>query len=195
MRATVERDEALRLLRSEHQAVAALMRELSAEEMTRRDTVQYGMYYDQDCAFKDLLAHLICYEVYTVEAIWEWRGGRKHWAIDAVKDPRRGREIHYGGIADRRHLSLEAQLDEYRAVSEELERAIGDMSDADWRSAPTFPMAEASDLGGMIEGILVLPPRPRYRHLPVHIPDAAQYIRSLREPEGSQRAGGIGAAL
>ena len=42
------------------------------------------------------------------------------------------------------------------------------------------PSADDSDLGGMIEDILVLPPRPMYRHLPVHIPDAARYIRSLR---------------
>jgi len=32
----------------------------------------------------------------------------------------------------------------------------------------------------MIEGVMVLPPRPMYRHLPVHIPDAKQYIHSLR---------------
>ena len=180
MRATVERAEALRLLRIEHQAVAALIDELTDEEMTRRGTIQHGMYYDQECSFKDLLAHLICYEVYTVEAIGEWRRGREHWAIEAVRDPRRGREIHYGGIADRARLSLAEQLDEYRAVSEALEREMGAMPDADWRGASSFPMAEATDLGGMIEGIMVLPPRPMYRHLPVHVPDAAQYIRSLR---------------
>ena len=180
MRATVEREEALRLLKIEHQAVAALIAELTDEEMTRRDTIQNGMYYDQECSFKDLLAHLICYEVYTVEAISEWRNSRKHWAIEAVENPRRGREIHYGGIADRAHLSLGEQLDEYRTVSQALERKVSAMSDADWRSAPSFPSAEDSDLGGMIEDILVLPPRPMYRHLPVHIPDAARYIRSLR---------------
>ena len=180
MRATVEREEALRLLQIEHQAVAALIDELTDEEMTRRDTIQYGMYYDQECSFKDLLAHIICYEVYTVEAIREWRNGRAHWAIEAVNDPRRGREIHYGGIADRAHLSLAEQLDEYRAVSEALEREIGAMSEADWRGAPSFKTTEATDLGGMIEGIMVLPPRPMYRHLPVHVPNAEQYIRSLR---------------
>lgn len=180
MRATVDREEALRLLQIEHQAVAALIAELTAEEMTRRDTIQHGMYYDQECSFKDLLAHLICYEDYTVEAIGEWRNGRKHWAIEAVQDPRRGREIHYGGIAERDHLSLEEQLDEYRTVSQALEQEISEMSDADWRRAPSFANADEGNLGGMIEGILVLPPRPMYRHLPVHIPDAARYIRSLR---------------
>ena len=180
MLATVERGQALRLLQIEHRAVAALIDELTDEEMTRRDTIQYGMYYDQECSFKDLLAHLICYEVYALEAISEWRGGRAHWAIEAVKDARRGREIHYGGIAERAKRSLAQQLDEYRTVSQALEREIGGLSEADWRSAPSFAMTEATDLGGLVEGIMVLPPRPMYRHLPVHVPDAAQYIKSLR---------------
>ena len=180
MRATVKREKALRLLRIEHEAVGALIDALTDEEMTRRDTIQHGMYYDQECSFKDLLAHLVCYEQYTVEAIGEWRKSRKHWAIDAVKDPRRSREIHYGGIEERARLSLDEQLEEYRRVSAELERMIAEMSEADWRSAAPYAGADGTDLGGMIEGVMVLPPRPMYRHLPVHVPDAATYIRSLR---------------
>ncbi len=180
MRATVERAEALRLLKIEHQAVADLIAELSEEEMTRGDTIRHGLYYDQECSFKDLLAHLICYEVYVVEALREWRAGQKHWAIDAVNDPRRGREIHYGGIAERARLSLSEQLDEYRQVSAELERLIAGMTDMEWRGASPYADSAGTDLGGMIEGIMVLPPRPLYRHLPVHVPDARAYIRSLR---------------
>ena len=123
---------------------------------------------------------MICYEQYTVEAIGEWRRGQKHWAIEAVKEPRRGREIHYGGIEERAHFSLQEQLDEYRRVSGELERLIGALTEAEWREAAPYAGADGSDLGGMIEGIMVLPPRPLYRHLPVHVPDAAAYIRSLR---------------
>ena len=180
MRATVERAEALRLLKIEHQAVEALIAELSDEEMTRGDTIRHGLYYDQECSFKDLLAHLVCYEVYTVEALREWRASKKHWAIDAVNDPRRGREIHYGGIAERARLSLQEQLEEYRRTSRELESAIGALSEADWRMTAPYAEGQGTDLGGMIEGILVLPPRPMYRHLPVHVPDARAYIRSLR---------------
>lgn len=180
MRATVERAEALRLLKIEHQAVADLIAELSEEELTRGDTIRHGLYYDQECSFKDLLAHLICYEVYTLEALREWRAGQKHWAIDAVKDPRRGREIHYGGIDERAHLNLREQLEEYQRVSHELEMAIDTLSESDWRTAAPWAGGQGMDIGGMIEGIMVLPPRPMYRHLPVHVPDARAYIRSLR---------------
>lgn len=179
MRATVRPAEALRLLKIEHQAVEALIEALKDEEMTRRDTIRHGLYFDQECSFKDLLAHLICYEAYTVEAIADWQAGRKHWVIDAVMDPRQSREIHYGGIADRAQTTLAEQIDEYRRVSRGLEAKIAELTPAAWRSAPPYADARA-DLGGMIESIMVTPPRPLYRHLPVHVPDTAAYIRSLR---------------
>ncbi len=180
MRATVEREEALRLLKIEHGAVADLIAELTDEEMARPDTIRHGLYYDQQCSFKDLLAHLICYELYTVEAIRDWRAGRKHWVIEAVQDPRASREIHYSGIAERESLSLGQQLEEYQRVSVQLEGAIAQLSDTEWRGDAPFAGASATDLGGMIESIMVTPPRPMYRHLPVHVPDAALYLRSLR---------------
>ncbi len=182
MRATVERDEALRLLRIEHRSVEALIAELTDEEMTRRDSIRHGLYYDQECSFKDLLAHLICYEQYALEAIDSWQSGRKHWAIDALRDPRKSREIHYGGIDERARLSLDEQLAEYRRISAELEGAVAELSDAEWRGSAPYADATGADLGGIIEGIMVMPPRPMYRHLPVHVPDAASYIRSLRQP-------------
>ena len=185
MRATIERREALRLLKIEHGAVAALIDALTEEEMTRRDTIRYGLYYDQECSFKDLLAHLVCYEALTLEAIAEWRRGAKHWAVAAVDDSRASRDIHYGGIADRAHLSLTEQIDEYRNVSARLEAAIADMSDGEWREPAPFAVDSVTDLGGMIEGIMVMPPRPMYRHLPVHVPDSAAYIRSLRQKSRS----------
>ena len=180
MRATVDPAEALRLLRIEHQDVTALIDELTDDEMTRRDTIRYGLYYDQECSFKDLLAHLICYEAYTVEAIHDWQNGCKHWVIDAVKDARQSREIHYGGIADRAHLSLAEQLAEYQEVSTKLEAKMAALSADEWRGVAPYPGDASTDLGGMIESIMVTPPRPMYRHLPVHVPDAKSYFRSLR---------------
>ena len=180
MRATVEREEALRLLRIEHAAVSNLIGELSAEEMTRPDTIQHGLYYDQECSFKDLLAHLICYEVYALEAIRDWRRGAKHWVINAVKDAHQSRHIHYGGIADRAGCSLEAQVAEYRRASGAFEAAIAALTDVEWRALAPYSGGAGTDLGGMIESIMVMPPRPMYRHLPVHVPDAHAYIRSLR---------------
>ena len=184
MRATVKRAEALRLLKIEHESVRALMAELTDEEMTRRDTIRYGLYADQQCSFKDLLAHLVCYEVYSLEAIAAWQSKVKHWVIDAMKDPRQSIKIHYGGIADRVHLSLPAQLDEYQRVSQRLEDRLASLSDEAWREVAFYPTPAATDLGGMVESIMVAPPRPMYRHLPVHIPRAKAYIASLRRRFG-----------
>ena len=180
MLATVERGKALNLLRIEHREVAALIGRLGDEEMTRRDTIRHGLYYDQECSFKDLLAHLICYEALTIEAVESWRRGQKHWVIDAVNDSRASLELHYGGISERAHLSLGEQIAEYQERSVELEGVMDAMSDAEWREAAPFSARLAMNLGGMIESIMVTPPRPMYRHLPVHIPDADAYVRRLR---------------
>ena len=48
----------------------------------------------------------------------------KHWVIDAMQDYRESAKIHYGGIADREHLTLQEQIDEYQQTAEQLETLI-----------------------------------------------------------------------
>lgn len=180
MQATVGPEKALALLQVEHDAVRALINELTAEEKTRPDTIRYGLYADQECSFKDLLAHLITYEAYALAAVDAWRQGRKHWITDAMRSPRQGREVHYGGIADRAACSLAEVEAEWHDTQSRLMALIGGMDAAAWQQPAPYADSEATDLGGMLEEILVAPPRPLYRHLPVHIPDSAAYVRSLR---------------
>lgn len=180
MQASVQREEALQLLKVEHEAVDALIKALNDEEMLRPDTIEYGLYAGQECAFKDLLAHLVTYEVHALEALESWKRGEPHWIIETMNDPGRARDLHFGGIAQRADHSLAAVIDEYRGTAARLEAAIAALSDAEWREMAPFPTDEPTDLGGMLEVILVAPPRPMYRHLPVHIPDSAGYIRKLR---------------
>src|SRR5688572_8083277 len=113
MLATVDPQEALRLMQIEHQSVRDLINELTDEEMTRPNTIRYGLYADQKLSFKDLLAHLICYEAYALEAIESWRQGEKHWIGDALDSDYEGMKVHYAGIADRAHLSLEAVIQQW----------------------------------------------------------------------------------
>lgn len=180
MLASVDRTEALRLVKIEHEAVQALIDALTDEEMTRPDTIRHGLYADQQCSFKDLLAHLICYEAYTVEAIDDWQIKAEHWVIGAMQDYQESTKIHYQGISQRRHLTLQEQRDEYRQVSQQFEEKLASLTDDQWREEAFYPTDEPTNFGGMIERIIVAPPRPMYRHLPVHIPDAEQYIASLR---------------
>src|SRR5215208_6289080 len=106
MLATINRETALKQLDIEHAAVRDLINTLTEEEKTRPDTIRYGLYPDQKLSFKDLLAHLITYEAYTLEAVDAWKRGEKHFAIDAMQTESGGRKIHYGGIEDRRGRSL-----------------------------------------------------------------------------------------
>lgn len=180
MKATTDRETALRLLQVEHSAIGELIDELSDEEMTRHNTIRYGLYSDQRLSFKDLLAHLTTYELYTVEAIEAWQQGRKNPIIDTLADDEGSVQIHYGGIESRRELTLAEMLREWDTNQAKLMQVINDLSDEAWYSPAPYPTDDPTDLGGMIEEILVMPPRPLYRHLPVHIPDSAAYIRSLR---------------
>lgn len=181
MLASVDRQTALELLAVEHKAVRDLIDALDDEEMTRPDTIRQGLYSGQECSFKDLLAHLTTYEVYARETIDCWLRGEKHWIADAMRDPARSREIHFGGIEERAHLSLDAMLDEWQRESNGIEQAIAGLTDDQWRSPAPYPTQEPTDLGGVMEAVLVAPPRPMYRHLPVHVPDSEAYIRSLRK--------------
>lgn len=180
MLATINRETALKQLDIEHAAVRDLIETLTEAEMTHPDTIRYGLYPDQKLSFQDLLAHLITYEAYTIEAVELWQRGEKHFAIEAMLSESAGRAIHYGGIEDRRGQSLSETVDEWQQTQYALMAMIRNLSDADWKTAAPFATNSALDLGGVLEIILVAPPRPPYRHLPVHIPDVAAYIRSLR---------------
>jgi hypothetical protein len=183
MLASVDRTVALTNLESEHAAVRALINTLTDAEMTRPDTIEYGLYADQELSFKDLLAHLITYEAYALEAIAAWGRGEAHWIVAAMLSPAGGRQVHYGGIAARAQRSLAEVLAEWERTQAGLMDALRGLSDDDWRGRAPYPTDRPTDLGGILAIILVAPPRPVYRHLPVHIPDAEAYVRGLREGE------------
>lgn len=180
MLATISRQVAIEQLDIEHAAVRGLIQTLTPDEMTYPDTIQYGLYWDQELSFKDLLAHLITYEVYAVAAVQAWKRGEKHPVIDAMVSDSGSRAIHYGGIEDRQHLSLDAVLSEWEHSQAELMETIRGLSDADWHRRAPYPTTVPTDLGGVLEIILVAPPRPPYRHLPVHIPDIRAYVDAVR---------------
>ena len=180
MLASVDPKTAVELLNVEHSAVRELIDALGEDEMTRPDTIRYGLYPDQKCSFKDLLAHLITYEAYALEAVDSWRRGDKHWISDAMADPSRSREVHFGGIADRRDCTLAEVLAEWEQTQAQVEKTIAGLDETEWRAPAPYATSDSTDLGGMLEAILVAPPRPMYRHLPVHIPDSEAYIRALR---------------
>src|SRR4051812_18444530 len=180
MLATINQETALRELAIEHSAVRALIDTLSDEEMTRPNTIEYGLYPDQQLSFKDLLAHLMTYEVLSLEAVEAWQHGEKHPAIDEMRTDDGGYRIHHEGIESRRSLSLAAMLGQWERTQASLTQMLSGLSAAEWYGKAPFPTPTPLDLAGVLEIILVAPPRPPYRHLPVHIPDTKAYIRELR---------------
>ena len=90
-----------------------------------------------------------------------------------MHDSRELTRIHYGGIEQRQEMSLQAVLDEWQTTQSTLETTLAALSDTAWRERAPYETTELTDFGGLLEAILVIPPRPMYRHLPVHIPDSA----------------------
>lgn len=180
MLATIDRKTALRELDIEHNAVRALIETLTPEEMTRPDTIEYGLYWDQELSFKDLLAHLITYEAYSIEAVEAWQNGKAHPVVAEMQSSAGGRRIHYAGIEDRRPCTLDETLAEWERTQAKLMAVIRGLSDEQWHENAPYTTRTPSNLGGILEIILVAPPRPPYRHLPVHIPDTEAYIAKLR---------------
>ena len=99
---------------------------------------------------------------------------------DAMLDSYESMKVHYAGIEDRAKLSLQDVVQEWEETGAELEDFYANVSEKDWRAKAAYPTDEPTDLGGMLEIIVVAPPRPLYRHLPVHIPDTEAYLRQLR---------------
>ena len=181
MLATTDCKTALRLLAVEHTAVRELINALSDEEKTRPNTIRYGLYPDQKLSFKDLLAHLMTYEVYTIEAVETFQRGEKHWIIGALDSDEGSRRVHYDGIDSRRAIPLADILDQWEETQAKLMRTLYELTDEEWNSPAPYETGKPTDLGGVVETILVQPPRPLYRHLPVHIPDERAYVQSLRQ--------------
>ena len=180
MLAAIPRETALTELAIEHAEVRALIDTLTDEEMTRPNTIEYGLYPDQELSFKDLLAHLTTYEVLTIEAIDSWLIREKHPAIDEMQTEAGRYHVHHDGIESRRAMSLAEMLDAWKFTQASLGEQLEIFNDQDWTTQAPFATPAPLDLGGVIEIILVTPPRPPYRHLPVHIPDTTAYIRKLR---------------
>jgi hypothetical protein len=181
MLATINREKALQQLAIEHDAVRNLIGTLTEEEMTRPDTIKYGLYWDQYLSFKDLIAHLLTYEKLSIKALDAWQKGEKHPAIDDMQSENSSRRIHYSGIEDRRGMLLSELLAEWENTQATLMEKLQGLSDEDWHRKAPFPTPVPLDLGGVLEIILAAPPRPPYRHLPVHIPNIQAYIRALRD--------------
>lgn len=181
MQATTDKATAQRLLAMEHTAVKELISALSDEEMTLPDTIRHGLYPNQKLSFKDLLAHLTTYEAYTIEAVEAWRQGLKHWISDALDSDEGSIRVHYEGIDTRRGIPLSDILEQWEETQAELMRTLNNLTEEEWRSPAPYETDEPTDLGGMVEAILVQPPRPLYRHLPVHIPDEREYVRRLKQ--------------
>jgi hypothetical protein len=182
MLATLDRHAALETLADEHFAVRAFLNALSDEEQARPNTIRLGLYPEQQMSIKDLMAHLITWELIALDNLAEWQRGEKPSMTDPARSTyEAGRQINFEGIAKRYALTPAEVRDELYATQDRLRTAIESLSDTAWTETAPYPTDDEIDLGGLLEEILTAPGKPRFAHFSVHVPDAAQFLATLRE--------------
>lgn len=170
----ITRDDAVRLLDEQHAELAALFAELDEDAFVRRGTIGGG-----DWSAKDLLGHLATWEAFALDAVSEWRQGRKPYIAGLLDGGIVGIDhVNALTVADKASLTW----DEVRAGAEgthaALVRLIGEMSDDEWNAKALYPAERRDHLGSLVGSVLGAPKRP-FGHAFAHIPDLQTYVSSL----------------
>ncbi len=172
--ARATKDEAIATLQEGWGRVESLLSSLSDEQATAPATIGGG-----DWSAKDLLGHLATWEAFALDAVSEWRQGRKPYIAGLLNGGIVGIDhVNALTVADKASLTW----DEVRAGAEgthaALVRLIGEMSDDEWNAKALYPAERRDHLGSLVGSVLGAPKRP-FGHAFAHIPDLQTYVSSL----------------
>ena len=123
----VPRPAAIRTLEEGHRATAELVAPLSDEELARTATIGGG-----DWSAKDLIAHLADWERHAVEALAEWREGKRPWVED-VFTPEDTDRVNDEAVERSRGISPDEARARFERAYGDLVAAIDSLSDEEWK--------------------------------------------------------------
>lgn len=169
--AATTRREALSTLAEGDRTVGDLISRLSEEDLRRPATIGGG-----DWSATDLLGHLAHWEENALEALAQWREGRRP-RIEEVFEQKRTDEINDADIERRRSLSPQNVADGARRAHGSLLGEIERMSDEEWRQKAPYETSRRTRLETLLGGILGAPKRP-FGHAFAHLPDLETYVSS-----------------
>jgi hypothetical protein len=166
-------EEAMAVLAEGDAAVGALLAKLTDEQMDVPGSIGGG-----EWSAKDLLAHLAFWERLALEALDDWRGGRKPGVEAVFEGGAEGvDEANAGNHARWRSEPVSAVRAEAREVHERLARAIAAATD-EWRAKAFYETARRQTLGELLGGVVGAPKRP-FGHAFAHLPDLETYVGML----------------
>lgn len=167
------RDQAIVTLDEGQAALDSLFARLSDEEMTRPATI------GGEWSAKHLLGHVAFWEELALEALTDWRAGRRP-SVECIFEG--GREgIDAANARDQERTAAQS-LSEVRArattAHTTLVQSIREMSDEEWRGKSPYPNAHRVTFAELIGSVLGAPKRP-FGHAFAHLPDLQAYVESL----------------
>ena len=129
---------------------------------------------------KDLLAHIAFWEELALEALDDWRAGRRP-EMESITD---------GGpaatdLANLRNWersvrdSLEQTSNRASSAHLRLLRSIRELTDDEWASTPPYPNPSMATLAELLGGITAAPDGP-FRHAFAHLDELRAYAQSLQ---------------
>jgi len=168
----LSRREALSTLREGQERLAALLAQLSDEELAQPSALGGGEWSPQD-----LIGHMAVWEEVALVTVEAWLRGDKP-PIDERFGSRETDEINARN-QDRKHAwSLERIRADSEGTHRRLVSAIEWMTEGEWASPPPFePDGQQETLGAELGGLLGAPGRP-FGHAFAHLPDLEAYVRS-----------------
>ncbi len=147
-------DEAVHTIEEGHARMRELLDGIRDEAMIRPGTIGGG-----DWSAKDLIGHLAAWEEIALEALGEWRSGRKPW-IEDVFDKAGVDEVN----ARNQERIAGMGLAEVRSSAEEtlrrLVEEIRGMTDEEWRQKTFYETDRRKNLGKLLGSILGAPRYP-----------------------------------
>ena len=169
----VPRPAAIRTLEEGHRATAELVAPLSDEELARTATIGGG-----DWSAKDLIAHLADWERHAVEALAEWREGKRPWVED-VFTPEDTDRVNDEAVERSRGISPDEARARFERAYGDLVAAIDSLSDEEWNAKAPYETERRTRLGNLLGSITAAPKRP-FGHAFAHLDDLRAYVDSLR---------------
>jgi len=171
--AALSRREALSTLREGQDRLAALLAQLSDEELAQPSALGGGEWSPQD-----LIGHMAVWEEVALATVEAWLGGERP-PIEERFGSRETDEINARN-QDRKHSwSLERIRTDSEGTHRRLVSAIEGMTEEQWTCAVPFePDGEQETLGEELGGVLGAPGRP-FGHAFAHLPDLEAYVRSV----------------
>ena len=164
------RDDAIRTLEDGHAALAAAVRSLSDEQMTRRPALGGG-----DWSVADLLGHVASWELRALHVSDLWRLGEP---VPSLAEQGGLDAVNARAVTEWRRRPLDRIRRDATDAHRGLIDLVAGLSDGEWGSLVPMTGGRRHRLSTMLGSATGGPAGP-FAHIEAHLPDVRSYVDSI----------------